>query len=468
MASSVLVRAAPLNAPIMHPVSVRVHHFFVPNRIMWVDSLVSDPQAGWESFITGGATGTDTTRHPYISFPGNVAQSSLADYLGLPTANMPTNFNGNALPFRAYNMIWNEYYRDQDIQTNAALSLASGADATTSTALQNVCWEKDYLTSARPFENKGPALTLPLQATGGLTLAENVAGTLNPTLIQRSAAGSGTPFNAASPGTAAAGMAYASGIGGDLNMIRQAFAQLRFQEARSRYGSRYVEYLRYLGVRSSDARLMRPEYLGGGRQTIAFSEVLQTGVTTSGTAQTGIGAFGGHGISAMRSNRFRRFFEEHGIVMSLLSIRPRSMYSNPVRRAWLRGQFNVTPGDYVGFAGNRFDYWQKEMQFIGQQQLNGSEVDASAGDVSFGYQDRYDEYRRLESSVHGAFRSSPLDVWHLSREFGSAPSLNASFVSCVPSTRIFQQTTGDNCYVMCNHSIQARRLLAKEPQNRLF
>jgi hypothetical protein len=216
--------------------------------------------------------------------------------------------------------------------------------------------------------------------------------------------------------------------------------------------------LRYLGVRSSDARLQRPEYLGGGKQVIQFSEVMQTGVTTSGTGggQGGVGQYGGHGITALRSNRYRRFFEEHGIVMSLLSVRPKTMYSQRVARAFLRGQA------YGGMVGTKEDYWQRELQHIGQQQINNSECDGSAGNTGvFGYQDRYDEYRRMESSVAGGFRHSTLDPWHLSREFASAPALNSTFVGCVPSTRIFADTSSDNLYVMANHSIQARRLLSQ-------
>ena len=188
--------------------------------------------------------------------------------------------------------------------------------------------------------------------------------------------------------------------GVDINTVRQAFALQRFEEARARYGSRYTEYLRYLGVRSSDARLQRPEYLGGGRQTIQFSEVLQTSATSGSNP---LGDLGGHGITAMRSNRFRRFFEEHGIVMTLMSVRPRTIYANPVARQFMRGLA------LAGMSGTKEDYWQRELQHIGQQEVNGLEVDVSAGNTSFGFQDRYDEYRRLESSVAGQFRTTLAD-----------------------------------------------------------
>lgn len=474
-ATSALVRCAPLVTPVMHPVSVRFHHWFVPNRILWDN---------WENFITGGPDGMDTTAHPYISM-SNATKSTLADYLGVPTSGLGGAIKFNALPFRAYALIWNEFYRDQDLQSALTLSKGDGADSTSNTTLQNISWEKDYLTSSRPWEQKGPAISVPiggmapvqgvgflgtLTSVGGSTpgMRETGGGTAtypHPVQISNNTeiyidADNATP-SVANP-SIYADLAAATGV--DINTVRHAFAMQRWQEARARYGSRYVEYLRYLGVRSSDARLQRPEYLGGGRNTIQFSEVLQTAPTTAGTpgGTGGVGQFGGHGITAMRSNRYRRFFEEHGIVITLMSVRPKTMYTQRVQRHWLRGQ------TYEGMVGTKEDYWQRELQHIGQQQLSGYEADSSVGDSVFGYQDRFDEYRRFESSVAGEFRDSTLDQWHLSREFGSAPSLNSTFVSCVPSTRIFADTADDNLYIMANHSIQARRLLTREGTSMTF
>lgn len=477
-ATSALIRCAPLVTPVMHPVQVRFHHWFVPNRIIW---------ANWENFITGGPDGLDATAHPYIATTSlnghsgnNAGVSTLADYLGIPTSGLGSALDVNALPFRAYAKIFNEYYRDQDLVSELTVSTGDGSDTTTSTALQLIAWEKDYLTSQRPWEQKGPAISIPVGGQAPVT-GIGAVGTVNfantDPISAREADGTthtythstnfrdGSANNdlAANMSSATGASAYplifadlAAATGVDVNTFRHSLAMQRWQEARARYGSRYTEYLRYLGVRSSDARLQRPEYLGGGRNTIQFSEVLQTAPTSAGTGggTGGIGQFGGHGITAMRSNRYRRFFEEHGIVMTLMSVRPRTMYSQRVTRSWLRGQ------NYEGLVGTKEDYWQRELQHIGQQQAAGYEADASVGNTPFGFQDRYDEYRRFESSVAGQFRST-LDVWHLSREFGSAPALNSSFVQCNPSTRIFADTSDDNLYVMANHSIQARRLLTK-------
>lgn len=475
-ATAALVRCAPLVTPVMHPVHVRFHHWFVPNRIIW---------ANFQNFITGGPDGLDATAHPYISFAASAGVSSLADYLGVPTANLPNPTRINALPFRAYNLIWNEFYRDEDLQTSLVNSTGDGADATSNTSLQNIAWEKDYLTSSRPWVIKGSAVSLPLGGNapvtglGVLAASASVAGpsgnvketgggtTTYPNYnVVGTNPASGTYMNMSASGVGAnplvfANLAAATGI--DINTVRHAFALQRYQEARARYGSRYVEYLRYLGVRSSDARLQRPEYLGGGRQTIQFSEVLQTGGTSTG-AQTGVGTMAGHGISAMRTNRYRRFFEEHGIVMTLMSVRPRSMYTQRTRRALIRGVNSA----YNGTTGTKEDYWQRELQHIGQQGINGLEMDSQVGSgTTAGYQDRYDEYRREESSVAGLFRST-LNTWHLSRDFAGAPALNSAFVSCVPTTRVFADTASDNLYVMANNQIQARRLISREGSSMTF
>jgi len=201
-----------------------------------------------------------------------------------------------------------------------------------------------------------------------------------------------------------------------------------------------------LGIRSSDARLQRPEYLGGGRQTIQFSEVLQTGVDSS---DAGVASLKGHGIGAMRSNRYRRFFEEHGYIVSVLSVVPKAIYSDGLCRTWNRT--------------TKEDFYQKELEHIGQQQVLNKEVYASHStpDGTFGYQDRYDEYRRGVSSIAGQMRDSTYNNWHFARIFGSDPALNSTFTNCTPAVRPFADQTNDNMVIMANHSIQARRMIAK-------
>lgn len=454
--TNALVRAAPLLSPVMHPVNVSISHWFVPHRLVWED---------WEKFITGGPDGMDASVYPTIAMPGGggAAVGSLADYLGVPTG--VNSLAVSALPFRAYALIFNEWFRDQDLVTPLVIDVTSGADTTTNTAMQNGAWEKDYYTSARPWEQKGPAITIPLGTTApvkgiGITAGETASGTdFNVWETDAAAAavygdswGSAThnwrmkAESAAVPGAANTPQIFTDLSGASavtVNVLREALALQRYEEARARYGSRYTEYLQYLGVRSSDARLQRPEYLGGGRQTIQFSEVLQTAEGTDP-----VGSLKGHGISSMRSNRFRRFFEEHGFVLTLLVARPKTIYSTGLVRHWNKR--------------TKEDYWQKELEHIGQQEVLNKEVYAAHGtpDGVFGYQDRYDEYRRSESTIAGEFRTT-LNYWHFARTFGSPPALNADFVKCVPVETPFAVPSEDVLQIMAKHSIQARRLVCK-------
>lgn len=464
--ASALVRAAPLLSPVMHPLVVRIHHWYVPNRLMW---------SGWEDFITGGPTGTDVSAPPTKTLNSAATVGSLADHLGVPTGVNGLKFS--SFPVRAYYRIWNEWYRDQDLEASIFEGTTqTGGDAVFAgtNALQQISWEKDYFTSSRPWEQKGPQVTLPLgtsapirglgvqdgvtpaslatyrDSTGALMTGQFGVGLTATSAFRTQNSGVTGPSNTPNI-TADLTLATAASV----NQIRQAMAIQRFEEARARYGSRYVEYLRYLGVRSSDGRLQRPEYLGGGKQVISFSEVVQSGPSASPDQANVVGALKGHGIGALRSNRYRRFIEEHGIVISLLSVRPKTIYMNGLDR-----KFNRLVKE---------DYWQKELEHIGQQAVKNKEVYAAHAtpDGTFGYQDRYDEYRRSESGVAGEFRSV-LNYWHMARDFGSTPALNASFVSCVPTLRTFASSSTDPLYVMVNHSIQARRLVARSGKSYIF
>ena len=304
--TSALVRASPLLAPVMHPVHVHIRHFFVPYRLLWV---------GFEDFITGGPDGLNVAAVPQFDSDkaGIHANGSLGDYLGLPTT-----FNGNqrlsAFPFRAYNMIWNEYYRDQDLQSELLNLNTGGLDITSNTTLQRVNWEKDYFTSARPWEQKGVSIQVPVWTNSqNVQMRYGVTPTVDRSLIANATQDS-LRLDAVTANNTSVRFGTQTGLQVSIQLLREAFAIQRYEEARARFGSRYTEYLRYLGVRSSDARLQRPEYLGGGSQTIQFSEVLQTA-----EGSDPVGDLKGHGIAAMRSNRYRRFFEEHGIVLTLVS-----------------------------------------------------------------------------------------------------------------------------------------------------
>lgn len=455
-ATSALVRVSPLLSPVMHPVKVRIHHWFVPLRLIWDD---------FEDFITGGPDGTSVPDHPVRS-SGSITEGTLPDYLGIPPDTYSPNLEYSALPERAYALIWNEHYRDQDLSTELTIDTTSGTDSTTPASIQKVCWEKDYFTTARPWEQKGDEITIGLAGeapVSGLGLDNQTYASTNKNVYETDASGTRTyadaanysqlwfeedPSNAGYPNI----RADLSGVSGvSVNDLRLALALQRYQEARAMYGSRYVEYLRYLGVRSSDARLQNPEYLGGGKQVIQFSEVLNM----ADAGGDDVGTMRGHGIAALRSNRYRRFFEEHGIVMTLMSVIPKSIYPTAIHKGFLRS--------------TKEDYFQRELQFIGDQAVINAEIQAdhsSRTDV-FGYQQRYDNYRSHPSTVAGEFRST-LNYWHYGREFSGDVALNSSFVEATPTKRVNASTGTDCLYVMANHSVQARRMLTAVGKPRTF
>ncbi len=453
--TNALVRLSPLAAPIMHPATVRVHHFFVPHRLSWNTSLYG---VNFEDFITGGPTGDDATLVPTLPTSGNV--NDLLDYFGVPTVS---GVAVSSMPIRAFNLIYNEFYRDQDLVAERGIE---------DTSVPRIAWEKDYFTTARPFAQKGEVVTLPIGARApvvgigktnqtypntGVELFETGASasrTLGPSESGPQLEMEEDTDNTGFPGIYA-DLSEATGV--NIRDVRKAFALQRFSEARARYGSRYVEYLRYsYGVRSPDARLQRPEYCGGGRVSVAISEVLQTSPDESGLASSYVGDLYGHGIAAMRSNAYRRHFTEHGYLISLLSVRPKAVYSDGIARHWLRRY--------------REDFFQRELQHIGQQEVWNAEVFAeSPGDDhgTWGYSDRYREYREEPSKATSEFRDL-LDYWHMARIFESLPGLNQTFTDCVPTKRIFSEQAQHSLWMLVRHKMVARRAVSRNASAKLY
>lgn len=433
--TSALVRVSPMLAPVMHPVTVRLHHWFLPTRLLWDD---------WEDFITGGPDGQNADTLPTCTL-GSGSEKGVLDYLGVPPVE---GLEVCCLPKRAYNLIWNEFYRDQDLQVERSIG---------DNTLANVSWSKDYFTTARPFTQKGNDLSLPIGdkapiigiGNRGLSPLSNILDVKEtpdvtdtyPYGIYTNSSGGGvieTDVNGFPQ--VFADLSAATGV--TANDFREFFALQRYAEARARYGSRYTEYLRYLGIKPSDARLQRPEYLGGGKSTLQFSEVLQTAEGTNP-----VGEMRGHGIGALRSKKTRRFFEEHGFILTLMSVVPKSIYQDGVQRFFLKQ--------------DKEDFFQKELQNIGQQEVLQGEVycnDTADVRETFGYSNRYSEYTWSPSTVTGEFRSL-LDYWHLGRQFGSAPILNESFIECNPSKRIHAVQTNDVLWCMINNKTVARRMV---------
>jgi hypothetical protein len=436
--TSCLVRLTPQVKPLMHPVSVRLHHFYVPYRLLW---------SGWEDFITG----VSATAPPTIGPTAHV-EGKLSDYLG---NYFDASNDMNALHIRAYNMIYNEFYRDKDLISEVSEDTND---------IQKIAWAKDYFTTARSSPQQGSAVTLPLGTTApvlGIGLANGFIGASASKDFRESDQTSGyttadgwvSDPSGGSAGSARVNIEEGSTAGypnirADLSNassatiaeLREAFALQKYAEARNIYGSSYVDYLRYVGVNPSDGRLSRPEYLGGGTQRVSFSEVLDTG-----SSATAVGEMRGHGIAAMRSNRYQRFFEEHGVVMTMLSVRPKSIYVNAAPR-----KFNKTTKE---------DYYQHELANIGDQEVLNKEVYAAhtTPDGTFGYAPRYDEYRSEPSYVSSEMRNSTNYDFHLGRIFSSDPALNQTFVECSPTKRCFEDQVEDSMWIMVNHDIKARR-----------
>jgi hypothetical protein len=433
--TSLLTRVSPLVRPLMHKVDMRVHHFYVPYRLVW---------SGWEDFITGGADGNDTSTPPTVAYSATPANEPLLDYLGIkPKASLS---GINAFDVRAYNMIMNTYYLDQDLAT------ARDEDDMT---IANISWEKDYFTTCRPWPQKGTAVTVGLAGTAPVahdaanSTDVGVYSTVN-SAYRKLVANAGTWVQSSATGTTSGDSFYAdlsSATGIELDELKVAIATQSFMQLRARFGSEFVDYLMYYGIKPLDARLQRPEYLGGGKQSLDFSEVLATAEGTT----TEVGDQAGYGIGTVRSNKYTQFFPEDGVVMSILSVRPKAVYNDGIPRKF--------------FIDEKEQFYQKEFELVGQQEVYNKEVylDHTTPDGVFGYNDKYSELSFEPSRVAGNFRvGENLHDYHMAISYSSDPSLNETFVTCTPTTRVYQATSEDQLRIYCHHRISAKRLLSRK------
>jgi len=428
--------ATPLH-PFMDNTFMNTFYFFVPYRLLW---------SNFQRFMGEQDNPDDSTDYlmPEIQSPeGGYAEQSVFDYLGLPTKI--ANVWHSALPLRAYNLIWNEWFRDQNLQDSLPVPKGDGPDTASTYNLVRRGKRHDYFTSSLPFPQKGPAVDIPLGKSAPITgigymqdgwglgtnltnVREtvppnvdypfyNVATQPNVLVTKQDGAGSAT----ARP-QIYADLTQASAA--TINQLRQAFQIQKLYERDARGGTRYTEIIRaHFNVTSPDARLQRPEYLGGGQSPINLYTVPQTSGTGdhSPTPQGNLTAYGtanlaGHGFSYSAT--------EHGVVIGLLSVRADLNYQQGLNRMWSRR--------------TKFDLYWPALAMIGEQAVLNKEIFAQgtpADEEAFGYQERFGEYRYKPSMITGRMRSNAqqsLDTWHLAQDFETLPALNAAFIEDRP------------------------------------
>lgn len=426
--------------PVMDNLYLDSFFFFCPNRLVWDN---------WNKFMGERTPLTSSsisfTIPQRVSPVGGYPLNSVFDYMGLPTVgqvDVASTVTHSALPNRMYDLIWNEWFRDQNLLDVTTVPTGDGPDAN-AISLRARSKRHDYFTSALPFPQKGDAVTLPLGttapivSTGGAITFSNQA--LTRTAQINLTTGTNVPTwsnaNAAATSTAIWGangdpithmrVDLSTATAATINQLRQSFQIQKLLERDARGGTRYTEIIRaHFGVISPDARLQRPEYLGGGSTPVVINPIAQTSATAASGTDTPQGNLAAIGTSLMRGHGFTQSFTEHGYVIGMVNIRADLTYQQGLRRHWSR----LT----------RYDYYFPVFAMLGEQAVLSKEIfcNGTAGDNDvFGYQERWAEYRYLPSEITGLFRSTAagtLDAWHYSQRFVTRPTLNASFIIDAP------------------------------------
>ena len=427
--------------PLMDNLYLESFFFFVPCRLLW---------SNWVKFMGEQTNPGDSISYaiPQIVSPaGGFPRLGVYDYMGLPCApNLGGNtISINALPLRAYNLIYNEWFRDENLQNSLVKNTGDGPDTSTNYNTFQRGKRHDYFTSCLPFVQKGTAISLPL--TGNATVrtgAELITGAATNAIWRQATAGALPIQNVAlafggsqsiQSATTASGALQGSGLypsnlyadlstatSTTINALRLAFQTQKLLERDARGGTRYTEIVRsHFGVTSPDARLQRPEFLGGGMSPVNITPVAQQSQTGLTGGTTPLGTLAGVGTNLARGHGFSRAFTEHGYILGLVNVRGDIAYQQGIRKLWSRS--------------TRYDFYFPVFAALGEQAVLNKEIysDGSANDAAvFGYQERWAEYRYHPSMITGYFNSTnptPLDAWHLSQKFTALPTLASTFIT---------------------------------------